>query len=310
VNDGPTDGTARDDLRFLTSAPREPPAIGGLPAWFTGAVGTAHTDHVVDLAGTTITYRAWGKVGAPLVVLVHGGGAHAGWWSHIAPLLAADYRVVAPDLSGHGDSSWRPTYTFEAWSDEVLAVVERESTSRAILIGHSMGGAVSLVAGHRFGESVSAVVAIDTLVERIPATVRAWVDAGTPLPSHRRYADLDVAIGRFRAHPADIATIDYVNRHVAAESLRRVDDTWTWKFDPDVYYFARSEPELLGPVACPVVLISGERGLATAAVIAHTIERVGGRPVHVVIPDAGHHILLEQPVALVATLRTLLASWD
>jgi pimeloyl-ACP methyl ester carboxylesterase len=190
-----------------------------------------------------------------------------------------------------------------------MAVIERESTGRAILIGHSMGGAVSLVTGHRYSERVRAVVAIDTLVERFPAAVREWVDARSPLPSHRRYADLDVAISKFHALPADPATVDYANRHVASESLRQEDGGWTWKFDPDVYYFARSEPEQLGSVTCAVVLISGERGLATGAVIARTVERIGGQPLHMVIPDAGHHIPLEQPVALVSTLRTLLATW-
>ena len=77
------------------------------PTWFTDALAHAvrHADVTVD--GARIAYRAWGKPGRQGVVLVHGGAAHAGWWDHIAPFLAAEHRVVAIDLSGHGDSDHR-----------------------------------------------------------------------------------------------------------------------------------------------------------------------------------------------------------
>lgn len=50
------------------------------------------------------------------LVFVHGAAAQASWWDHVAPLLAADRRVTAIDLSGHGDSEWRPAYDMGAGS--------------------------------------------------------------------------------------------------------------------------------------------------------------------------------------------------
>ena len=92
----------------MTSSPADSPADP--PEWFTKALATAPQERRVDVDGTTISYLAWGDPSPRGIVLVHGGGAHAHWWDHIAPLLALDRRVLALDLSGHGDSGRRDTY--------------------------------------------------------------------------------------------------------------------------------------------------------------------------------------------------------
>jgi len=55
---------------------------------------------------------------------VHGGGAHAHWWTHVAARFSDDFRVVAVDLSGHGDSAHRSEYSLERWTEEVVAAAE------------------------------------------------------------------------------------------------------------------------------------------------------------------------------------------
>src|ERR1019366_6011017 len=67
------------------------------------------------------------------------------WWDHIGPLLANGWRVVALDLSGHGDSGRRDSYTLDTWAREVLAVAaDAGITTAPTVIGHSMGGLVTL----------------------------------------------------------------------------------------------------------------------------------------------------------------------
>ena len=51
-------------------------------------------------------------------MLVHGGAAHSRWWDHIAPMLTEGWRVVAVDLSGHGDSDRRDHYSLDTWARE------------------------------------------------------------------------------------------------------------------------------------------------------------------------------------------------
>ena len=88
------------------------------PSWFTAALGTAAEEGATEVAGASIVYRAWGQPGQGGMVLVHGGAAHARWWDHIAPLLlAGGHRVAALDLSGHGDSGRRDSYSLDAWAE-------------------------------------------------------------------------------------------------------------------------------------------------------------------------------------------------
>ena len=114
------------------------------PGWFTRAIDTTPESHRIDVDGTSIHYLAWGERDLPGIVLVHGGAAHAHWWDHIGPSFLPDYRVVALDLSGHGDSDRREEYTLRAWTEEVAAVIDDAGfTSPPVVVGHSMGGFVT-----------------------------------------------------------------------------------------------------------------------------------------------------------------------
>ena len=279
------------------------------PSWFSDALAQSYDvgEGIVD--GKRIGYRAWGKTGQPVAVLVHGGAAHAGWWDHIGPLLAAEHRVIAVDLSGHGDSDHRTTYTLEGWAAEVLAVARRESDGKPVVFGHSMGGFVALTAAKHFGTQLAGVVAIDSPVQDMSPEARAWVEAGKHVPGNKIYPTRDVILSRFRTLPADDSTLEYVRAHIAAGSIREVDGGWMWKFDPHIFLRSRMEPEELAQAACPVALIRGERGMATTDINALVTERLGGHVPVTLIPDSGHHIMLDQPVALIAALQTLLGQW-
>src|SRR5690606_7545401 len=78
-----------------------------------------HRSTVVD--GCVIRWLAWGEPRGPAVLFVHGGAAHSWWWSFTAPLLADRHRVLAIDLSGHGDSGRRERYSFTTWAAEINA---------------------------------------------------------------------------------------------------------------------------------------------------------------------------------------------
>src|ERR1700743_2238622 len=115
------------------------------PAWFSAPVDAVAQDGTTTVDGATIAYRSWGEQAGRSIVLVHGGAAHSRWWDHIAPMLTDGWRVVAVDLSGHGDSDRRQRYSLDTWAREVLAVVaEAGSSTASVVIGHSMGGLVTL----------------------------------------------------------------------------------------------------------------------------------------------------------------------
>lgn len=280
------------------------------PAWFTDALLQSYDAGETSVDGVRVTHRAWGKLGQPVVVLVHGGAAHAGWWDHIGPYLAAEHRVVALDLSGHGDSDRRPSYSLNTWADEVMAVSGQDSGDKPIIVGHSMGGFVALTAARLFGDQVAGVVAIDSPVREMSPEARAWVDSGKHVPGNKIYPSRDVILGRFRTLPEDSASLEFVRAHIAAGSIKCVDGGWTWRFDPNIFLRSRMDPEELAEATCKVALIRGERGMATTDITSVVADRLGGYVPVTLIPDSGHHIMLDQPIALIAALQTLLGQWS
>src|SRR5947207_4958124 len=94
------------------------------PDWFKRAIATPYAEHTITVDGCPLRYLAWGDPGNPGLVLVHGGAAHAHWWSFLAPLLLQHYSVIAVDLTGHGDSGRRDAYPRRTWAEEVVPVGE------------------------------------------------------------------------------------------------------------------------------------------------------------------------------------------
>lgn len=279
------------------------------PTWFTHALAQTYDTASVHVDGRRVAYRAWGKSGSPVAVLVHGGAAYAGWWDHIGPHLASEHRVIAIDLSGHGDSDRRETYALQTWAHEVVAAAGAESDAPPVLIGHSMGGFVVLTAARLFGHRLRGVAAIDSPVREMSPEAKAWVATGRHVPGNKTYPDRESILARFRTLPEDESSLAYVHEHLAEGSIRRVEGGWTWKFDPQIFLRSRMEPEEVAETGCDVALIRGERGMATSDITSVVAGKLGRDVPVTVIPDAGHHIMLDQPIALIAALQTLLGQW-
>lgn len=277
------------------------------PEWFRTAVATKPEHSSVTVHGARITYRCWGEPGSPGLLLVHGGAAHAGWWDHIAPRYAGERRVVALDLSGHGDSDWRDTYTLDTWADEVTAVAHAaHAGDHAVLVGHSLGGLVGIRTSIDHPDLITDLVLVDSRIldaEMLDEIQRHQPEGGIPRRS-KHYPSLDAALERFRLVP-DHASLDYAKDHVARQSVVRDDDGWRWKFDRG---FADDLTDLppRPPSACRLSVVHGEHGVVTAAMIDIVTSELD-EPARVVeFPGAGHHIPLEQPLALMDVIDDVL----
>jgi len=281
------------------------------PEWFTRALATTPAQDAVEVDGALIAYRRWGTPDQPGLVLVHGGAAHARWWDHVAPLLAGDYCVVAPDLSGHGESDRRDAYEMETWARELTAVAEHSCLpGPPIVIAHSMGGWVSITAAAAYGDALAGLILLDSGV-RIPDPEQEAARVGVAFGPLRTYADVDTALRRFRTVPDQPTSLPYVLDHVARTSLRAVDGGVQWKFDPAIFE-RRTAPhgELLRDVRCRVALFRAERGLVSPDIGQYMYEQLGRLAPVIEVPLAWHHIMLDQPIALVTGLRALLADWE
>ena len=149
-------------------------SVGREPAWFARAIGTPSESSSIKVDAIDIHYACWGDTSQPGIVLIHGSNAHLEWWRFVAPFLADQFRVVALDLSGNGNSQWRSQYSGEAYAKEVEAVA-REAIEHPdpFVVGHSFGGFVALEAGHRYGPQLGGVVLVDYTVAP-PETYNEW----------------------------------------------------------------------------------------------------------------------------------------
>ncbi|WP_033288580.1 alpha/beta fold hydrolase [Amycolatopsis jejuensis] len=266
------------------------------PDWFVKALAEEPELGTTTVGGVAINHRSWGPAGAPDVVLVHGGVAHAQWWDHVAPLLIEGRRrVVALDLSGHGSSGRRTAYSIDRWAREVVDVA---GGGRPVVVGHSMGGLVALRAALHWGDRLAGTIAIDCRpVDFTPEEEAANASrARTPL---RVYPTREAALARFRPVPEQWA-LPYVRDQVAETSVRRCAGGWTWKFDPRIFSGQDFDNTTFARLSGRVLVVRAEHGISAVDTGLPSVE----------IPDAGHHVMLDRPLALVSVLRTVLGLWE
>jgi pimeloyl-ACP methyl ester carboxylesterase len=285
-----------------------------LPSWFTDAISFPFAKRELTVAGCTLRYLVWGEPDKPPLVLVHGGAAHAMWWSVHACELARHYYVIALDLSGHGDSGRRETYPMETWAEEVMAVSEDAAGGRApVLVGHSMGGLVSIVAAALYGaEQLAGAIIVDAPVRR-PDPESVEGKGGKAFRDPKTYPDLETARAHFRLVPEQPCENGFILDHIARHSLRQTAQGWTWKFDPTVFlrFSTTSMRDYLARVRCRVALMRGEFSVIVPPETSeYMVELLNRNAPLVEIPQAHHHLILDQPLAFIAALRALLADWE
>jgi pimeloyl-ACP methyl ester carboxylesterase len=301
------------------------------PAWFKEAIAQEGEQVFVESLGTKLEVLTWGEVGKPGLLFVHGNSAHAHWWSFIAPFFAEHYRVASMSLAGMGASDWRERYSFNDFSEDAEAVARAtglyEGGRKPTYIGHSFGGGQVFFTAVRHPERMHAAIMVDTGFGPPPeelARRQAEMERVRNIPTidrpSRVYPDLTSALARFRLMPPQPAGNAYIADFIARRSLKRSPlpdgsgEGWTWRFDPNMWGKLEREQALGGgmsatDVKTPMVHIYG----AKSRIVEH---RKAGAPspfppgmIEIEIPDAHHHIMIDQPLALVAALRALLAAW-
>jgi pimeloyl-ACP methyl ester carboxylesterase len=248
----------------------------------------------------------------PPLVLIHGNAASAEWWRFIAPLLTDEFHVIAPDLGGMGDSSHCGRYARERYAEQVLRVADALAPGRSpVIVGHSLGGYVAIMAGAARGERLAGVVVLDSPPREADGASFISYVKSRPVP--KIYPDRESALRRFRVQPEQPVNCGFYLEHIASTAIRPEAGGWRWKFDPAALTHPRRldfVQDLLD-MRCPVALMWGE---LSARFNAATREFTRATFRHVLplveIAKARHHIMLDEPLALVAALRTQLSNWN
>ena len=292
-----------------------PPA----PAWFERAVAVEPERSFVDVEGAKVETLAWGERGKPGLLFLHGGAAHADWWSFIAPFFARERRVVAPSFTGMGRSDWRPAYDFRQFVREARAAAHAAGAfdgGRPTVVGHSFGGRIAVGLAHDFGDELAAAVMVDPPFfapqnQKAPSPPRATTREHSVRPS------LEAIIARFRLAPPQACDNLFILDFIARRSAKKAVDAdgaagWSLSFDPHFWEkFIRLDPvPLVESARAPLALIRGAKSqLFHPEDAAYLLSLMASGSPYVEIPEAEHHVMIDQPIAFVAALRALLAAW-
>lgn len=266
--------------------------------------------HAVDVQGAAVRYRAWGldDTAKPGLLLAHGFIAHARWWDHIAPRFCDRYRVIAPDFTGMGDSDRRDDYSRRQYGRELIASARHAGFDQVTIIAHSFGSGPALHAAALAPELVTRAVLVDSRLAPVPDTD----GAARSIEPERQYPDRQTALERYRLTPPGAWPVPEIVDYIARHSLRQTDEgRWAWKFDP-LAYRALGRREALGgelrTLAVPVDFVhAADSEVVSPDDITLHLPRLPGNPSVVTVPLSHHHIMVEQPVGLVAALNGLLA---
>ena len=256
---------------------------------------------VVD--GISLAVQEWPGKG-PAIVCIHGLTANHTCWASMADILAPEYRVIAYDLRGRGESD-KPDrgYSLQAHCQDVAGLLDRFGLKRSVIMGHSLGAHIALRFAARFPQRVSRLVLMDGGIDVRPEILDSLAPAisrlGVEFPSVEAFLQsvqgLPMFAGRWndyleRYFRYDVETLpggavrSKVAVHAIQEELANLQRERLW-----VYHHQ---------VKCPTLILRAPDGLLTATDCVMTQEEAQAmahaipRSKLVVVPRTNHYTVL------------------
>ena len=230
-----------------------------------------------------LNYVDWGNPTAPPMLLVHGGLDHCRNWDWVAKHFRDEYHIIAPDLRGHGDSEWMigGAYNQLDYLYDITQLLHQKGMDPVTIIGHSMGGAISLLYAALYPHKVKELVVIEGLgpspdmeakhAKKVKSDqIRKWMENLRKSSGRltRRYPTLEDAVQRMKNENPHLS--DEQARHLTIfGSNQNEDGTYSWKFDNYARFFefggrpTQETRELWGDVICPTLLVRGVESWAS-----------------------------------------------
>ncbi len=258
----------------------------------------------------------WGDPQSPPVLALHGWQDNAASFALLAPLLAANRCIVAPDLPGHGRSSPRPQQVpYYIWSyvREVRAIVEHFGWSRFDLLGHSMGGAVACLYSALYPRELGRLILLDSVgplatpAQQLPAQMREALAEMESLKARQRnyYRNRDAAIQA----RADKGVTREAATKLAERGVLCDDKGCYWNLDPRLRVLnplslcEEQVEAFIRQISCPQLLVLAPAFWHTPARQAMLARRLSYFP-HAELHrlQGGHHQHMEAETPQVAAL--------
>lgn len=272
-------------------------------------------DRFVEVNGINLHYLEWGNTDRPTILMLHGISQQAHSWDFISLPLSVDYRVIALDQRGHGDSDWSPNgnYSTDIYVGDIEGFVGAMGLENFHLMGHSMGGRNSLA----WASGRPGVLKSLTIVDTGPETQRRGQNR----------------IQQFRELPDELDTLDEFasrvmeytgrNREQTMGALKysirqRQDGKWTWKYDKAMrvsgFRAPTWTPDQLWDgwrkIDCPALVVRGARSDIFADETMVRMAEEHPDCTTVTVENAGHLVQGDNPPDFLAAVRSLLSRFD
>ena len=271
-------------------------------------------DELIELRGLRFHYRDWAcdKPGARDLVLLHGYTGHARSWDAFARAMAENYRVLALDQRGHGESQWASpdAYGTPEMVEDLKAFVAAMGLDDFSLLGLSMGGIVSYAYAGDRPSQLSRLVVVDIAPEIEAEGLRT-------IQSNVARSDVfespEEAFARARADNP-VPPEDHHRERVYQSLMRTADGRWTYRYDRALRdpgnrregIAAEHGWRLVSGIDVPTLLVRGEHSDILSRTVAERFVREvrDGRLVEVA--GSGHPVPLDQPDAFLQAVLDFL----
>jgi len=198
-------------------------------------LGVTHADTVRYVSRNTVVrgqrfhFSEWGVPGRPQLLLLHGGNQSAHSWDLVSLHLADRFHVFALDQRGHGDSEWSREldYSLDAMVADAEAFVAAVGLDRPVVLGHSMGGRVTLTLALRRPDLARALVVVDVGPEVSEAGARTILDF---VARNLEFDDLDQFVDNVVRYDPFRSRV-HITRTLRYNLLQRADGRWISKVD-------------------------------------------------------------------------------
>ncbi|PLS08575.1 alpha/beta fold hydrolase [Neobacillus cucumis] len=250
----------------------------------------------ISLKDSTITYIDKGA-GKP-IVLLHGFCGSSKYWSEVIPVLSENFRVIAPDLPGHGGSTMaQENNTISDLADIIKELTDKLNVGQVTMFGHSLGGYITLAFAEKYSDSLNGFSLVHstafpdseeakkgrtTNMEKVKQEgIKPLIDGLVPKlfsPDHleESYVETAKEIGYQTPPQGAIQTL-----HAMKER-------------PDRNYVLESS-------SIPVLLIAGEQDQIIPAEKTFSVSKANIK--QTIIKDSGHMSMYEKPADLIEAIK-------
>lgn len=277
----------------------------------------------------TLSYCEWGDPDAPPLLLVHGGRDQKRSWDRVAAALSTRYRVIAFDLRGHGQSDWVSDGEYGVMDHvfDLSSLVETLGLERFTLIGHSLGGNITLRYAGLFPEQIEKLVAIEGLgpsprmleerkLQSVTDRLRQWIEQRRSLSARKPRVMENLAVAEARMKAAFAHLPDDLIHHLTVTGVKQNGDgTVSWAYDPAGMGRSPSDiphsdfVHLWTQITCPTWLVYGATSWASNPAEDGRVEPFQNAKVSL-IDDAGHWLHHDQFEAFMSALQDFLGSGE